>query len=200
MQFSQFQKSTLFKVRKFYTNSVTQTYQFLDIVHLQEQMAKQIYFVIDCIVELRKLDKGALIGENELQHQSSFISEERLLFDSEYFQNHIIPQIIDTIPKFCVIQQFNQKDSSKYKIALVEEFNQKRAVSRKYTFQNQQYQTTKRKSQKSTRILNDDHQNASNIIESRNSFIVNRQINSCKLLKKLKKVKVIIISNLDIKQ
>ncbi|CAD8099936.1 unnamed protein product [Paramecium primaurelia] len=178
------------QVRKFYANSMSQTFQCLDIVYLQEQMIKQIYLVIKGIFELRELEKGVakavhiftqgqLIGENELNNKTSLsngtafcISEEGqlLIFDYDYFKEKVLPQIEENLPNKCKTQVSRNEIKFNNKVSLTGEIMSKKTLSRHYNFKKsnedvdeQQKQTIVQKNKiRSTHSINSIHQSQSN--------------------------------------
>ncbi|CAD8164802.1 unnamed protein product [Paramecium octaurelia] len=189
------------QVRKFYANSMSQIFQCLDIVYLQEQMIKQIYLVIKGIFELRELEKGVakavhiftqgqLIGENELNNKASFsngtafcISEEGqlLIFDYEYFKDKVLPSIEDNLPNKLKTQVSKNEKFFNNKISLTGEIMIKKPLSRHYNFRKshedldqQQRQSIAQKNKiRSTHSINSIHQSQSNNSEELNESQIN---------------------------
>ncbi|CAD8087991.1 unnamed protein product [Paramecium primaurelia] len=187
------------QVRKFYANSMSQTFQCLDIVYLQEQMIKQIYLVIKGIFELREQEKGIakavhiftqgqLIGENELNNTTSLcngtafcISEEGqlLIFDYDYFKDKVLPQIEDNLSIKQKTQITKNEKFFNNKVSLTGEIISKKHLSRHYNFKKsnedydeQQKQTIIQKNKiRSTHSINSIHQ--SNNSEELNESQIN---------------------------
>ncbi|CAD8184772.1 unnamed protein product [Paramecium octaurelia] len=189
------------QVRKFYANSMSQTFQCLDIVYLQEQMIKQIYLVIKGIFELRELEKGVakavhiftqgqLIGENELNNKTSLcngtafcISEEGqlLIFDHDFFKAQVLPTIEENLPNKCKTQVSRNEKVFNNKASLTGEIVPKKTLSRHYNFkkssedvEEQQKQPVVQKNQiRSTHSINSVHQSQSNNSEDLNESQIN---------------------------
>ncbi|CAD8101851.1 unnamed protein product [Paramecium sonneborni] len=189
------------QVRKFYANSMSQTFQCLDIVYLQEQMIKQIYLVIKGIFELRELEKGVakavhiftqgqLIGENELNNKTSLsngtafcISEEGqlLIFDYDYFKAQVLPTIEDNLPNKCKTQISRNDKFFNNKVSLTGEIIAKKTLSRHYNFKKSnedldehQKQTIVQKNKiRSTHSINSIHYSQSNNSEEQNDSQIN---------------------------
>ncbi|CAK95195.1 unnamed protein product (macronuclear) [Paramecium tetraurelia] len=189
------------QVRRFYANSMSQNFQCLDIVYLQEQMIKQIYLVIKGIFELRELEKGVakavhiftqgqLIGENELNNKTSLcngtafcISEEGqlLIFDHDFFKAQVLPTIEENLPNKCKTQVSRNEKVFNNKVSLTGEIMPKKTLSRHYNFkkssedvEEQQKQTVVQKNQiRSTHSINSVHQSQSNNSEDLNESQIN---------------------------